>query len=547
MSEYGASSTGARFGCPNCGGGLRYDIYSKKMICERCGQLTDLEQIEDRESQEDTLDVTEYHCPQCGAVVYSTDTSATSFCSFCGSDVILTGKLGKTKRPAKIVPFSVTREACEENYRTYLKHYHLMPGNLKSETTISHFRPVYVPFWSYHVISDGTAKLIGIKDYQKGRFMYHEEHDLSAEAFIAQRDILYDASTSFEDETAAMLMHTAARAVPFHSAYLSGFYAQSPDVPAETYTDEATAAAVYSFLNKAAKEFEMDSVEMTGRIHQSFGLPDVQVEEELIMMPVWLLAQRKGRRVLYTAVNGCSGNVICDIPVSSARIAAVTAAIAAAVFLLIYSSITIKPIPLMLMCGFLLMIIQMLFSRAQTVLNNRRTRAFEPDFSGEQSTFKGPAQMLLVEKNYSIAANPPPTPEQEHTHRKEAFYSLLSLAVVIFYYNITAEEPLIPFLIHKVGGFWPLVGMAVILIVMLVHVIRKAVKGNNGPLLPRILSCLVCGASVYFLITRQAEDLYYYGCAGAMLLAAIWELLIVTRGHNEYASRPIPFFEEESA
>ena len=545
MSEYGASSTGARFGCPNCGGGLRYDIVSKKMICDRCGQLTDLEKLEDRPNQEDTLEVTEYHCPQCGAMVYSTDTSATSFCSFCGSDVILTGKLGKAKRPAKIVPFSVTREACTENYRNYLKHYHLMPGNLKTETTLSHFRPVYVPFWNYHVISRGTAKLIGIKDYTKGQNRYHEEYDLSTEVYIDQDNILYDASTSFEDETAAMLMHTVAKAVPFHSAYLSGFYAQSPDVPAETYTDEAAATAVRHFLDKAAKEFEMDSVEMTGHIRDSFGLPEAQYEEELIMMPVWLLAQRKGRRVLYTAVNGSNGKVVCDIPVSGVRIGAVTAAIAAAVFLIIYSFITIKPIPLMLICGFLLMIIQRLFSHAQTVLNNRRTRAFEPDFSGERPTFSGPAQLQLIKKSSSIAAAP--TPEQNRARRTESLWSLLTLIVMIFFYNVTAEKPLIPFLIGKVGGYWPMVGMAAILIAMLVHVIRRAAKGGSGPLLPRIVSCLVCGAGLYFLIMRQPEDLYYYGCASAMLLAAVWELLIVTRGHNEYASRPIPFFEEESA
>ena len=35
--------------------------------------------------------------------------------------------------------------------------------------------------------------------------------------------------------------------------------------------------------------------------------------------------------------------------------------------------------------------------------------------------------------------------------------------------------------------------------------------------------------------------------AAVMLVAAIWELGVITRAHNEYASRPVPFFEEESA
>ena len=54
-------------------------------------------------------------------------------------------------------------------------------------------------------------------------------------------------------------------------------------------------------------------------------------------------------------------------------------------------------------------------------------------------------------------------------------------------------------------------------------------------------------AGLFALATKQPEDLVYYGCALAMLAAAIIELVILNRSHNEYASRPVPFFggEEE--
>ena len=35
----------------------------------------------------------------------------------------------------------------------------------------------------------------------------------------------------------------------------------------------------------------------------------------------------------------------------------------------------------------------------------------------------------------------------------------------------------------------------------------------------------------------------FYGCAAAMLAAAIWELAVTIRAHNEYASRPVPYFD----
>ena len=108
MSGFGASASGSRFGCPHCGGGLKYDIAARKLKCERCGELTELSAFPDPEpGPEDggTMEVTEFHCPQCGAMVYSTDTSVTGFCSFCGSDVVFSSRLGRTRRPSAIVPF----------------------------------------------------------------------------------------------------------------------------------------------------------------------------------------------------------------------------------------------------------------------------------------------------------------------------------------------------------------------------------------------------------------------------------------------------------
>ena len=53
-----------------------------------------------------------------------------------------------------------------------------------------------------------------------------------------------------------------------------------------------------------------------------------------------------------------------------------------------------------------------------------------------------------------------------------------------------------------------------------------------------------CAAGAFFLVTGQVEDLIFYACAAAMLAASAIELVIMNRAHNEYASRPVPFFEE---
>lgn len=532
-----------RYGCPSCGGGLRYDIATRGMKCDRCGGLTGMEELP-AEPAEEILEVTEFHCPQCGAAVYSTDTEVTSFCSFCGSDVVLTGKMARTRRPAAIVPFTVTREACEKAYRDHLKSYHLTPGSLKKTETISHFRPVYVPFWSYEVEAEGPVRLEGKRSYTKGNYHYDETYDLTMDAEIRQKGILYDASTAFEDETAAMLRHTTREMRPFHPAFLSGFYAQGADVPAETYRQEAAAAAVRIFMDRVREENAMDSVQMKGRITENFGLPNARYRESLVMMPVWLLAHRQGKRVVYTAINGENGEVVCDVPVSNGKIAGAAAVLTAALFALLQTFLTLKPEILMAFCALLSLLIQYQFSGAQKRLFNRRTRAFEPDFDEAGKTFSGPAQSLLKRNGDGISA-------PKGTETLSRLKSILVAVMGISIYMVMAGAAEAVSRLGSSANARTLCGaiLAVVTLTMVIHTARRLRKAESGPSWPRILSCLACAAGLVSLLSGQVEDLIFYACAAVMLLAMIVELVKMDRDHNEYASRPVPFFggKEETA
>lgn len=549
MSEFETAAAGRRFGCPRCGSGLRYDIASGKMKCAQCGELTALSAVAAEEKNEDgTMEVTEFHCPQCGAMVYSTDTSVTGFCSFCGSDVVFSSRLGKTRRPAAIVPFTVDREACEKKYREHLKGFFLMPQSMKSAETISHFRPVYVPFWSYHVKASGVTELKGHKSYTKGDYHYDEDYNLDMRADIDQDHILYDASTAFEDETAAMLQHTAAEAVPFHPGYLSGFYAQAADVAPETYQAEAAATAVRMFMDKVKEEYAMDRVEMVGDLDTSFGLPNAEYEQSLIMMPVWLLAQRAGSRVIYTAVNGSTGQVICDVPVSMGRMAVLILGLAAVLFALIYMLLTLKPELMMALCAVLLMTAQFQFGGAQTVLNLRRTRAYEPDFAGHGRRFVGPAQALLTRKGDKLEA----AQVGKAKNWGKAMNLIMGVTLSVVFLALFGGASLLDRIgaMATAGGKMVLgVLMLGVLVTLIAHMVVKTRQGGSGPVLPRVLGIIACAAGVFCVLTGVFEDLVYYGIAAAMLLAAILELVIIIRAHNEYASRPVPFFgkEEEEA
>ena len=532
-----AQTEGKRYSCPLCGGGLKYDIASGRMKCDHCGNLTDISSIPSVPITDATMEVTEFRCPQCGAAVYSSDTAITSFCSFCGSDVVLTAKLTRTKRPDAIVPFKITREQCEQQYRDHLNRYHLVPRSLKAEETISHFRAVYVPFWSYRVSCAGPIELKATKSYTKGNTRYDETYDLNIDANINQKGILYDASTAFEDETAAMLRHSADSALPFDPAYLSGFFAQAADVPADAYYSEVAATAVRLFIDQVKSNNKFDTVETEAEAAANFGLPEPDYEQELIMLPVWLLAHREFGRIVYTAINGCSGEVVCDVPVSMSRVTGVAAGLTVGLFALLHIFLTLKPDLLMTICALLLLITQFSFSGMHTMLYNRKTRAFEPKFVDGKASFVGPAQLLLNKEGKASGFD----------LAKKVGIRVLSLVVIII--GFVGYQSLISVLSAVVEGNFNIseiantVILGILLIVMLFHTVKNIKKPGNGSIIPRILSCAFCAAGLISLITKQAEDILFYGCAAAMLAAAVWELTIIIRAHNEYASRPVPYFD----
>jgi len=520
-----------RYDCPACGGGLLYDIKSGQMRCEHCDTFTNMADLPADDAQK-ALEVTEFTCPQCGAAIYSGEGDVTSCCSFCGSDVVLTARLVSTQRPKLIVPFTVTREMCEQAYRKKLSGFRLLPRSFRSQETVSRFRPVYVPFYDYHVTGQTSLTLTGTKSYSRGDKTYTDTYTVSVDAEVDQKDILYDASRAFEDETAALLKATAENAVPFHPAYLSGFYAQAPDVEPDTYAYEAEAAAAAHLMTRIREEKKLDTIVPAEYDKEGPPLPGAHVTGQLVMMPVWMLAHRQGGRVICTAINGETGETVCDLPVSPKKTAGVSVLLAALFAVALFLTLTLKPNILLALCGLITLIAQMRFGKMKKRLKNRSKRAYEPSFRGGAERYDGPAQMLF-------RAGGAHTARVSKALRIVLYITfpfilvLISGAFVIVTSGNGADK-----LILAVERVLPYIMPAILVLMVL-----NAFLQEGGGTLPRTLGCVFMLIGTAFLWLTH-EDLLYYLAAFGLLAIAVWELFLVIRAHNEYASRPAPYLTD---
>ena len=214
--------------CPNCSAGMRYDIKSQKMLCDYCGHSCAIsehpKQQEDAKKEE--YEVTVFTCPQCGGEIRSTDNAAAEFCSYCGASVMLEGRLVNEKKPALIVPFSRTKDDCKDSFKKRANRAWCLPREYKDPDKLEKFTGIYMPYWIYEVNQDASPRLEATRS--SGNYTEYMNLDLSVQHTYDW--ITFDAASDFDDDLSNVINNFEANdSTAFSTAYLSGFYADSPD------------------------------------------------------------------------------------------------------------------------------------------------------------------------------------------------------------------------------------------------------------------------------------------------------------------------------
>ena len=520
--------------------------------CQMCSREFPPSQFDDvnASSPDVEIEVNGFTCPQCGATIVSSSTEATSFCSFCGSDVVLTRRLTRMRRPDLIVPFAHTQEQCETAYREHLRKYPFAPSSLKSQETISHFRPVYIPFWAYDVSLDCTQHIQYVRRYSSTEDIKKADIELSYEDTI-----LFDASVAFEDETAFQLNVGVQNALPFQSAYLSGMYAQIPDVGPEVYEQEARASAMLVCSDRVRKKVgsqEVTYLAADGTHNPETAFSNMSIGHRLVLLPVWLLASRKGERILYTAINDQNMKVVCDVPVSQAKTALLAGGIAAVLFALLFLAGSM-PITFWMIAAAMAAILTLrLTARIYRIGKFHELREAEPDFSSS-GPHSGQLQSHLIKalgmNSYGKTEKRIPK-KNRHTFPEVLIGLLIELSFPLICFlassiiSITKVFDLSAlFIVFSIFTFafliWSMIDSLLTLRGMLPH------PGKATFISAVSLAYTINAAMLIVAIINPAEDLIYYGLTMGSLAMTILLLLTIIRLQNRFATRPVPDFTGE--
>lgn len=307
--------------CPACGGGLEFDPLLQKVKCPYCEsefEVADLKSKDVPLAEEPAQEqMNTYICQSCGGEVLCDESTAATHCPYCDSPVVMKERLAGTLRPDLVVPFKLDKEAAKAALQKHISGKVLLPKCFKSENRIDRIQGLYVPFWLYDADTDAdvTFRATKVRHWSDSDYNYTETkyYDVRRAGTMQFEAVPVDASTKMANELMESIEpYDLSQAVDFQSAYLAGYIADKYDVQSDVTQPRAEermrVSAVgalrdtvtgYSSVNETASEVSFTEM----------GL-------RYALLPVWILTTHYQGKDYTFAMNGQTGKMVGDLPMS---------------------------------------------------------------------------------------------------------------------------------------------------------------------------------------------------------------------------------------
>ena len=348
--------------CPCCGGAIEFDSASQNMKCPYCDTEFDIATLDSFASElnQDTGDnmnwattggtgwyqgeeetLLRYVCNSCGGEVVGDPTTAATECPFCGNPVMMPGQLSGSLRPDLVIPFKLDKEAAKAALRNHYKGKVLLPKAFKDENHINEIKGIYVPFWLYDTEAHAHVryKASRTRSWSDSRYIYTETSFFAVRrgGWMGFERVPVDGSSKMEDALMESIEpFDCSQAVPFHTAYLSGYLADKYDVDSDTSIRRANER-----IKRSAEEVLRDTVVgYTTVVPEASSVSFQNGSARYALYPVWLLNTTWNGQKYTFAMNGQTGKMAGDLPMDKGAFKrwffGLLAGVGAAVFALQY-------------------------------------------------------------------------------------------------------------------------------------------------------------------------------------------------------------------
>lgn len=337
------NNTMQQYKCPNCAAELRFHPNRQGFVCEYCESFFTPEECKAaneqmnahaaqnaQAAQEFEAQSQLYSCPSCGAELITDQNTAATECYYCHNPVVLKGRLSGEYRPARVIPFKISREQAHGIFHEWCRKRWFLPRTFATESQLLHMQGVYVPFWVADCRIHGQMRAVckQVRSWRSGSYEYTEtkEYDVFRDASLQFQGIPADGASKIEDQLMeAIEPFDYNGAVPFEMAYLSGFLSDKYDVNKSQVFPRIRNRAVNG-------SDQLLRASMTGYSSIRVTQSDMQVlgtNWEYMLLPVWFMTYQYAGKQYSFAINGQTGKQAGTPPLNTGKLLLVCAAVAA--------------------------------------------------------------------------------------------------------------------------------------------------------------------------------------------------------------------------
>ncbi|HEY2415752.1 MAG TPA: zinc ribbon domain-containing protein [Pirellulaceae bacterium] len=284
-----------------------------------------------------------FKCQQCGAEVATDPDQRSYVCPFCDSTYVLEFSPDQTGRqdPEFVIGFALTPDQAQDAFKQWLKRRTwFRPGDLAAASVADKLKGIYLPFWSFTMLAESQWHAqIGEHWYRtetytttdsKGNTTTHtrqvqetEWWPLSGRHHQFYSGYLVSGSKGLPQKESLRIQPFQLPALKRYEPYfLAGWLAEEYSVAG----DQALAICQTEFQRQEQANIGKF---LPGDTHSGVKLQTEfsHVSSDLCLLPIYILSYRYRDKVYRYLLNGQTGKMFGDKPLSATRIALFVSAI----------------------------------------------------------------------------------------------------------------------------------------------------------------------------------------------------------------------------
>ena len=353
-----------KYTCPKCSGDMNFDAAKGMLACPFCGHTMPAPEVSEVVQEHDLLDtlrdtsgkahgfgtaVKSIKCNACGATNNVAPNVTSTACPFCGSNQVVEQPPDPNLiQPESLIPFGVDESRAHQLFRVWLSKGLFHPNDLKKYGGGQKLNGLYLPFWTFdaHAESNWHAES-GTYYYETETVWVTRDGKRVQETRQVQKVRWWPSSGHRSDDHDDVLVYATQsidvkilekvypfdtkKLVPYNPSYLSGWGAESYRIPLSEAWTLGQSIVEREQYNRCGRDVPGDT-HRNLRVNTRLS----SLKYKHVLLPVWLASYRYNNKVYRFMINGQTGEVQGQKPISWIKVAIAVVIVLAIIALIVY-------------------------------------------------------------------------------------------------------------------------------------------------------------------------------------------------------------------